>query len=581
VVAGHFVYAGEGAKKGLWLSGKSETKPRCLVKGVDVRHTAWSPKGNKIAIVAYDARRKVLRLQFVAADGRSRTDSGPVTDPFCSWSPSGENLLVRKSDGYQVWSPKTKAWSRVGAKDMEWPVWLADNRLRTTQNGVAFSLKLDKKWTREPENTRLTSRSPEGSKLIASIPCASLPVPVATVEPVPNVEGVATLDPSAGRLRLNGVVSSVDSKSSRIGITVESVVRPDGSVLHLKNPLVQVVELQDSATRIDVEGSDPLKKSDVRKGAKIAALVEGTRISANTELPLLAATLTSPPQTSSPPKVAATRTGASPRGGPVHIVFPVVGKVHWTDTFLASRGGGSRRHKGQDIMAAKMTPLVAAFDGVVHLTHGTGRGKHYTLTLIGDNGWTANYYHINNDTPGTDDNKGGDKYAFAPGLKSGDRVKAGQFVAYCGDSGNAEGGASHLHFELWHRGGSVVNAAPALRAAEKISAPLKASTKGDVACMKGESRWDVVLRSVDVENRTIVVSVKVRYANGRPTVVKQRKDLTIAIPEGAELILAGEKSQKLALGDLEPGITLNVVGKLGSDGGIEPRLIAANDPDGD
>ncbi|MES1227161.1 MAG: M23 family metallopeptidase, partial [Armatimonadota bacterium] len=134
----------------------------------------------------------------------------------------------------------------------------------------------------------------------------------------------------------------------------------------------------------------------------------------------------------------------------VPLVFPVAGKCDWEDSFLAARTG--HRHHGQDLMAAKMTPLVACFDGTIKLGRPKTPGGHIWVTVKGDNGWTAQYYHVNNDTPGTNDGTGLDEYAFAPGIKDGDHVEAGQFIAYVGDSGNAEGGPSHCHFELWETG---------------------------------------------------------------------------------------------------------------------------------
>ncbi len=60
----------------------------------------------------------------------------------------------------------------------------------------------------------------------------------------------------------------------------------------------------------------------------------------------------------------------------------------------------------------------------------------------------TSHIHLNNDTPGTDDGQGGFQYAFAPGLTSGQHVEQGQFIAYVGDSGNAENTSPHLHFEI-------------------------------------------------------------------------------------------------------------------------------------
>lgn len=149
------------------------------------------------------------------------------------------------------------------------------------------------------------------------------------------------------------------------------------------------------------------------------------------------------------------------------IVFPIQPEfahlVHWSDTFGAPRGSG-RSHIGVDIMGDKMIPLVAAADGeVTWLRHDDGRGNNLEITDA--DGWAYHYVHINNDTPGTDDGANDYDLAFAPGIERGAQVRAGQVVAYMGDSGNAESTASHLHFEIEAPDGSAINPTASVDAA--------------------------------------------------------------------------------------------------------------------
>jgi hypothetical protein len=160
----------------------------------------------------------------------------------------------------------------------------------------------------------------------------------------------------------------------------------------------------------------------------------------------------------------------------VPMTFPVLGATSYTDTFLACRSGCARKHFGQDLMGPKMRPLVAAFNGVVSsVKRESTVGEGNYVTVRGDNGWSANYIHVNNDTPGTDDGKGTARYAFAEGIRVGKRVFAGQLLGWSGDSGNAESTGAHLHFELrrgdaW--GGTVYNAFSSLKHAGHVSAPI-------------------------------------------------------------------------------------------------------------
>lgn len=120
-----------------------------------------------------------------------------------------------------------------------------------------------------------------------------------------------------------------------------------------------------------------------------------------------------------------------------------------------------RTHQGIDLMGTKLAPVVAVLDGVVDAMHNGDRSGYY-VKIDHEGGTSSWYMHLNNDTPGTDDGRGGPEYAFAEGLEVGDLVEAGQVIGYVGDSGNAEWGAAHTHFEL-HMGGRAVNPYPYLR----------------------------------------------------------------------------------------------------------------------
>lgn len=148
------------------------------------------------------------------------------------------------------------------------------------------------------------------------------------------------------------------------------------------------------------------------------------------------------------------------------ITFPVEEgyDYNFSDTFGAARSGG-RSHIGTDIMVDQMTPLVAATSGTISYIVEKDEGWGLALYIKGDDGYSYRYLHINNDTPGTDDGKEIRAYAFPKNIYRGARVKAGQVVAFAGDSGNAEYTGHHLHFEIWTPSKEVINSYHSLMAA--------------------------------------------------------------------------------------------------------------------
>ena len=158
------------------------------------------------------------------------------------------------------------------------------------------------------------------------------------------------------------------------------------------------------------------------------------------------------------------------------LVFPVVGAVQYRDDFGEPRGGGS--HEGNDLMAAKGSIAVATEAGRVTFWT-TSASAGCMLYLHGDSGTTYLYIHLNNDLTSGNDNRGKcvAGTAYAPGLKDGARVAAGQQVGYVGDSGDANGVGSHLHFELHPNDGGAVDPYPYLQAAKHLLFYAKPRTK--------------------------------------------------------------------------------------------------------
>jgi hypothetical protein len=175
------------------------------------------------------------------------------------------------------------------------------------------------------------------------------------------------------------------------------------------------------------------------------------------------------PPTTEPDVAAPQLPPTPPQDWPVRpLTFPVAGPVTYYDDWGACRGGPAcpRRHIGNDLIGQRLQPLIAAADGVVthlvldHPTAGWG------LVITDADGWEYRYYHVNNDSPGTDDGSDPPQWRLAPGIIEGTAVKAGQLVAYLGDSGNSELSVPHLHFEIHLPDGTPIDPFRSLRASE-------------------------------------------------------------------------------------------------------------------
>jgi peptidase M23-like protein len=205
---------------------------------------------------------------------------------------------------------------------------------------------------------------------------------------------------------------------------------------------------------------------------------------------------------------------------PEHIIFPVVGKVQYVDDFGAPRGNG--RHQANDLVAPKRAPAVAAEGGKVKYWTTSGAAG-CMLYLYGDSGTTYLYVHLNNDVTLRNDNRGKCVKGTAYAVSNGAKVAAGQQIAYVGDSGDADGGMSHLHFELHPSGGRAVSPYPWLQKAYKLLFTAKAGTPFTLTLT-----GTVVAATVD--RLTLRVSTSQAWPSGI-VLTRLNRILTVTVPE--------------------------------------------------
>lgn len=133
---------------------------------------------------------------------------------------------------------------------------------------------------------------------------------------------------------------------------------------------------------------------------------------------------------------------------PTELPVPVEGVVpsRIADTWGAPRGSG-RRHQGVDIFAPRGTTVRSTTRGVVVSVRGTGLGGRQ-VWVLGPARQRHYYAHLDD---------------WAEGLAEGDVVWPGDALGAVGDSGNARGTPTHLHYGIYTDAGAI-DPTPLLRA---------------------------------------------------------------------------------------------------------------------
>jgi murein DD-endopeptidase MepM/ murein hydrolase activator NlpD len=275
------------------------------------------------------------------------------------------------------------------------------------------------------------------------------------------VAGQVTASASAGASRRSagGDVSASEVRGLRVlgqdvatapGATVQladwgflSLLSGDSGSRRGRSPAAQGTVVALSVTLTAAHGGLPAGSEIVVGSAQATAVVQaavapppGTR---DTPEPV-------PPPPARPSAPEPDTAGETVPGGPVLVgpevtarlsgggyVFPVYGTASFGDSFGAPRpdvpGGW---HHGEDIFAPLGAPILAVADGTLH-TIGFNRIGGYRIWLSDLSGNEFYYAHLS---------------AYSPLAVEGQRVEAGDVIGFVGNTGDADGGAPHLHFEI-------------------------------------------------------------------------------------------------------------------------------------
>ena len=176
--------------------------------------------------------------------------------------------------------------------------------------------------------------------------------------------------------------------------------------------------IRDKTLRPPPEGGDP-------------AIVLGRMVDTGIAAAIRADTALAPPVVDAAPSpMASDETSVLRRELGVPLQGVSASALH--DTFNELRGG-TRPHEALDIMAPRGTPVLSASSGRVLKLFNSVPGGLMVYAVDSTGRYILKYGHLD---------------AYAPGLVDGQTLTRGQQVGIVGTTGNAAGGAPHLHFAM-------------------------------------------------------------------------------------------------------------------------------------
>lgn len=186
----------------------------------------------------------------------------------------------------------------------------------------------------------------------------------------------------------------------------------------------------------------------------------------------------------------------------------------------ASRDGGRRQHQGVDIFAPRGTPVLAVAPGVVSHVGTSRLGGNVVWLRDSKRGQNIYYAHLDRQL-----------------VQNGQMVDPGDTLGTVGTTGNARGGAPHLHFGIYRRGFGAIDPYHFIRREDDQVRPLRADTS-----LFGQRA------------RVSVASTDVRVAPGA------KATSTATLQRNAPLYLEGASGEWIRV-RVEDGITGYILGR--------------------